>query len=174
MPTWHSVLRVPFPTGHLCPVHYPGPLAYSGRLVRCPGCPLLDTHLSTAMLPAGPWTPAPLQMGFVPSSPDQQQNDFLLVNLTNPRTNITLIPGSLGWDSLLPPIIHSHHAFHIHSTHSLGPADPHALIAFLPFLSLFFFSQFTLQQIFFIISECAIMGKIWGFLKFWILVTAYE
>ena len=36
-----------------------GPLAYSGRLVRCPGCPLLNTHLSRATLPAGQWTPAP-------------------------------------------------------------------------------------------------------------------
>ena len=48
----------------------------------------------------------------------QQQNDILLDNLTNLQTNITLIPGSLEWDSLLPPIIHSHHAFHIHSIHT--------------------------------------------------------
>ena len=97
-----------------------GPLAYSGRLVRCPGCPLLDTHLSTTTLPAGPWTPAPPPNGFHAFIHHQQQNDLLLVNLTNPLTNITLTPGSLGWDSILPSLSHSHNTYHIRSTHS-GP-----------------------------------------------------
>ena len=36
----------------------------------------------------------------------QQQNDLHVVNLTNLLTHITLTPGSLGWESLLPPITH--------------------------------------------------------------------
>ena len=66
--------------------------------------------------------------GFRAFFPHQQQNDLLLVNLTNPITYITLTPGSLGWDSLLRPFIHSHHAFHIHSIHTLVPADPHTFL----------------------------------------------
>ena len=141
MLTWHFGATGPFL--RVTHAHYTIPVPWTLGLLwstsPCPGCPLLDTHLSTAMLPAGPWTPAPLQVGFVPSSPHQQQNDFLLVNLTNPRTNITLIPGSLGWDSLLPPIIHSHHAFHIHSIHTLGPADPYS---FYVYIYIYFFFHF--------------------------------
>ena len=49
-------LRVPFRGSPVPSTLYRslGPLAYSGRLVRCPGCPLNNTHHSTATLPAGP------------------------------------------------------------------------------------------------------------------------
>ena len=65
--------------------------------------------------------------GFRAFSQHQQQDDLLLVNLTNPLTNITLTPGSLGWVSLLP------HSFirTMHSTftpYTLRPADPYSLI----------------------------------------------
>ena len=56
MPTWHFGAPVPF-LGSPVPTTLSrshGPLAYSDRLVRCPGCPLIRTHLSTATLPAGP------------------------------------------------------------------------------------------------------------------------
>ena len=76
MPTWRVDAPGPFPrvarAQYTAPVafwrygsrfqrvaraHYTipapfGPLAYSGRLVRCLGCPLNKTHLSTATLPA--------------------------------------------------------------------------------------------------------------------------
>ena len=109
-------LRVPFPW---VPVPMTltrslGPMAYSARLLRCPGCPLLSTHISPATLPAGQYSPAPYKKvrAFVQH---QQPNDILLVNLTNPLTVITLTPGFLGWDSLLPP------------NHSFAPCIPHSL-----------------------------------------------
>ena len=69
MPTWRVGAPGPFPrvaraqftapvaygapgpasAGHPCPLPIPaphGPLAYHGRLARCPGCPLSDTHRS--------------------------------------------------------------------------------------------------------------------------------
>ena len=70
--------------------------------------------------------------GFVPSFDTNNKPTSILVNLTNPLTFITLTPGSLGWDSLLPPIIHSHHAFHIHSIHTRAPlTHVHSLYIFL-------------------------------------------
>ena len=44
-----------------------GPLAYHGRLVRCPGCPLSDTHRSQPRSQPVNRTPAPLQTGFEPT-----------------------------------------------------------------------------------------------------------
>ena len=64
MPTWHLSATGPVSDGPPVPSTLSrslGPMAYSGRLVRCPGCPLLNTHLSTATLPAGQWTPAPFK-----------------------------------------------------------------------------------------------------------------
>ena len=56
----------PLSEGRLWPLHYPGRLD-PWHTVRCPGCPLINTLLSTATLPAGPWTPAPYKTGFEPS-----------------------------------------------------------------------------------------------------------
>jgi len=95
-----------------------GPLAYSGRLPQCPGCPLLGTQLPKPRSQPVNFTLAPLQMGIVPSLNINNKTTILFVNLSNPLTNIKLTPGSLGWESLLPPLIHSHHAFHIHSIHT--------------------------------------------------------
>ena len=44
-----------------------GPSAYRGRLVRCPGCPLSDTHRSQPRSQPVTRTPAPLQRGFGPT-----------------------------------------------------------------------------------------------------------
>ena len=110
-----------------------GPMAYSGRLSGARG--ILYSILTFQQPRSQPVNellhPSKRLCAF---SQHQQQNDLLLLNLTNPLINITLTPGSLGWDSLLPPIIHSHHAFPIHSTHALGPVDPHSLIVHISFL----------------------------------------
>ncbi len=74
LPPFHAhvaslVLRVPY-RGSPVPSTLSrslGPLAYSGRLVRCPGCPLLGTHLPKPRSQPVNFTPAPLQTGFVPS-----------------------------------------------------------------------------------------------------------
>ena len=44
-----------------------GPVAYRGRLARCPGCPLSDTHRSQPRSKPVNRTPAPLQTGFGPT-----------------------------------------------------------------------------------------------------------
>ena len=82
-----------------------GPLADRGRLARCPGYPLSDTHRSqprsqpsTGLLHPSKWVSS--------LHSHQQQNDLHVVNLTNTLTHITLTPGSLGRESLLPPITH--------------------------------------------------------------------
>ena len=121
-------LRVPF---HGLPVPTTlsrslGPLAYSGRLSGARGA-LYSKLTFPSHAPSRSMDSCTPPNGFRAFFPHQQQNDPLLVNLTNPLTNITMTPGSLGWDSLLPPLIRSHHAFHIHSIHTLGPADPHSL-----------------------------------------------
>jgi len=126
------VLRVPF-RGSPVPISLSrshGTHDLLWQTSPCPGCPLPSTHLSTSRSQPvnGLLHPSKRFRAFFQH---QQQSDLLLVNLTNPLTNITLTPGSLGWDSLLPPIIHSHHAFHIHSIHSLGPADPFTHCTFL-------------------------------------------
>ena len=46
-----------------------GPLAYRGRLARCLGYPLSDTHRSQPRSQPVNRAPAPLQMGFEPTSP---------------------------------------------------------------------------------------------------------
>ena len=60
-PLWHLphrcprgilVLRVPFPWATRA--HYTNSVTWThGLLLRFPGCPLLSTHISSAMLPAG-------------------------------------------------------------------------------------------------------------------------
>ena len=88
-----------------------------------PGVPS-TRYLSTATLPAGPWTPAPFK-SYRAFFPHQQQNDLLLVNLTNPLTNIKLTPGVPWVGFPPPPIIHRT----MHSTFTpftLGPADPYS------------------------------------------------
>ncbi len=44
-----------------------GPLAYRGRLARCPGYPLSDTHLSQPRSQPVNRAPAPLKTGFGPT-----------------------------------------------------------------------------------------------------------
>ena len=46
-----------------------GPLAYRGRLARCPGYPLSDTHHSQPRSQPVNRAPAPLQMGIEPTFP---------------------------------------------------------------------------------------------------------
>ena len=117
--------------GRPCPLHYLGPLDPWPTLADCPvpGVPSTQYSPFTSHAPSRSMDSCTPPNGFRAFSP-QQQNDLLLVNLTNPLTNIKLTPGSLGWESRLPPLIHSHHAFHIRSIHSLGPADPHSFIMF--------------------------------------------
>ena len=64
-----------------------GPLAYRGRLVRCPGCPLSDTHRSQPCSQPINRTPAPSKRVSGLHS-HQQQNDLHFVNLANPLTNL--------------------------------------------------------------------------------------
>ena len=58
----------------------------------------------------------------------QQQNDLHFVNLTNPLTRITLTPGSLGRESLLPPI--THRTMHSTFTPYTQARWPHSLNMF--------------------------------------------
>ena len=58
-----------------------GPLAYRGRLARCPGCPLSDTHRSQPRSQPVNRTPAPLQMGFEPTfAPTAKRPPFCQFN----------------------------------------------------------------------------------------------
>jgi len=120
MPTWHLWCSGSRSVGRPCPVRYPGPLD-PGLLwptTSVPGVPTTRYSPSQATLPAGQFYYCTPPNGYRAFTQHQQQNDLLFVNLTNPVTNIKLTPGSLGWESLLPPLIHSHHAFHIHSIHT--------------------------------------------------------
>ena len=139
-PTWQAGVPGPFP-GYPHPLQCPRGLWRSGP--RISGSPVPST---LSWPPMGPWPTAadlpvargthsailtirshapnpstgllhPSKMGSSLHS-HQQQNDFHFVNLANPLTHITLTPGSLGRESLLPPNHSSHHAFHIHSIHS--------------------------------------------------------
>ena len=71
--TAHAANGAPGPAscGPTC-AHYAipaplGPLAYRGRLARCPGYPLSDTHRSQPRSQPVNRTPAPLQTGFEPT-----------------------------------------------------------------------------------------------------------
>ena len=112
--------------------HYTTPVPWTLGLLwpttPVPGVPITRYSPSQATLPAGQFYSCTPPNGYRAFTQHHRQNDLLFVNLTNPLTNIKLTPGSLGWESLLPPLIHSPHAFHIHSTHTLGPAVPHSLI----------------------------------------------
>ena len=90
--TWQAGAPGPFP-GYPRPMHCPrgqwrpgsrimratrahyaipapnGPLAYRGRLARCPGYPLSDTHHSQPRSQPVNRAPAPLQTGFEPKFP---------------------------------------------------------------------------------------------------------
>jgi len=122
MPTWHFGATGPVP--RVAHAHYTTPVPWP-TLADCPVPGVPSTRYSPFNSHAPSWsvdscTPPNVFRAFIHH---QQQNDLLLVNLTNPLTitNITLTPGSLGWVSRLPPLIHLHHAYHIRSTHSLGP-----------------------------------------------------
>ena len=107
LPTRPMAPRAPHTAGHPCPLPNPAPhgtLAYHGRQARCPGYPLSDTHHSQPRSQPVNRAPAPLQTGSSLHS-HQQQNDFHFVNLTNPaNSTLKLTPGTLGRESLLPPI----------------------------------------------------------------------
>ena len=112
--------------------HYTIPVPWTLGLLwptgLVPGVPSTRYSPFNGHAPSRSMDSCTLPNGFRAFFPHQQQNDLLLVNLNNPLTNIKLTPGSLGWVSLLPPLIHSHHAFHIRSIHTLGPAVPHSRI----------------------------------------------
>ena len=103
--------------GRPCPLHYPGPLDPWPTLADCPvpGVPSTRYSPFNSHAPSRSMDSCTPPNRFHAFSQHQQQNDLLLVNLTNPLTNITLTPGSLWWDSLLP------------STHSFAPCIPHSL-----------------------------------------------
>ena len=119
----------PLSEGHPCPVHCP-------RGIRRPGPHISGSPVPITLSrpPMGPWptaadspgargthsailtirshAPNPSTGLLHPSKrvlslhSHQQQSDLHFVNLTNPLTHITLTPGSLGRESLLPPITH--------------------------------------------------------------------
>ena len=126
-PTWQAGAPGPFP--RVTRAHYAipaphGPLAYRGRLARCLGYPLSDTHRSQPRSQPVNRAPAPLQAGSSLHS-HQQQNDFHFINLTNPATHFTLTPESLGRESLLPPI--THRTMHSTITPNTQTRWPHSL-----------------------------------------------
>ena len=61
----HGISGTPCPFLRVARAHSTIPVAWTHGLLLptspFPGCPLLSTHLSTAMLPAGQWTPAPFK-----------------------------------------------------------------------------------------------------------------
>ena len=72
LPTRPMALRAPHQ--RVTRAHYAipaphGPLAYNGRQARCPGSPLSDTHLLQPRSQPVNRAPAPLQIGFEPTSP---------------------------------------------------------------------------------------------------------
>ena len=69
LPTWPMAPRAPQHAGHPCPLRYPSPHWTLGRLERCPGYPLSDTHRSQPRSQPVNRAPAPLQTGFEPTSP---------------------------------------------------------------------------------------------------------
>ena len=124
--TWQAGTPGPFPgyprpmhcpRGQWCPgprimrathAHYAipaphGPLAYRGRLARCPHSAILTVRSHAPNPSTGLLHPSKRVSSL---RSHQQQNDFHFVNLTNPLTHISLTPGSLGRESLLPPITH--------------------------------------------------------------------
>ena len=111
----HYTIPVPWTLGLLWPTS------------PVPGVPSKQYSPSDSHAPSRSMNSCTPPNGFRVFSQHQQQNDLLLVNLTNPLTNIKLTPGSLGWESLLPPIIHRT----MHSTftpYTLRPAGPYSLI----------------------------------------------
>ena len=60
-----GISGAPGPIPRIARAHLTIPVAWTRGLLwptsPCPGCPLLSTHLSTATLPAGQWTPAPFK-----------------------------------------------------------------------------------------------------------------
>ena len=131
MPTWHFGTTGPVP--RVARAHYTIPVPWTLGLLW-PTSPVPSTRYS----PFNSHAPSRSMDSCTPPNGfrafiHHQQNALLLVNLTNPLTNITLTPGSLVWNSLLPRLIHSHHAFHIRSIHTLGPTDPYSLNMLLSF-----------------------------------------
>ena len=124
----------PASAGHPCPLRYPGPpwaLGLPRPTSPVPGVPTKQNSTSHSHTPS-PSTGLLHPSEWVSSlhSP-QQQNDLHFVNLTNPLTHFTLTPGSLGRESLLPPI--THRTMHSPITpftqtrwpHSLNMSPPH-------------------------------------------------
>ena len=122
-PTWHFSASGPFP--RVARGHYTIPVPWTLGLLwpisPVPGVPSTRYSPFNSHAPSRSMDSCTPPNGFRAFFPHQQQNDLLLVNLANPLTNIKLTPESLGWDSLLPPLSYAHHAFHIHSIHTLGP-----------------------------------------------------
>ena len=89
-----------------------GPLSYRGRLARCPGYPLSDTHRSQPRSQPVNRAPAPLQNWFEPTfPPTAKRPPFCQFN--EPTNSHYTDPG-VPWVGITPPPNHSsHHAFHI-------------------------------------------------------------
>ena len=124
----------PASAGHPCPRRYPGPpwaLGLPQPTSPVPGVPTQRYSPFVATLPTrqqGSCTPP---NGFGAYIPTNSKTTSIFVNLTNPLTHITLTPGSLGWESLLPPITHRtmHSTFAPYTQtrwpHSLNMFPPH-------------------------------------------------
>ena len=109
--TAHAAYGAPGPahSGSPVPATYPGPpMGPWPTTADKPGA--RGTH--SAILTVRSHAPNPSTGLLHPSKrvsslhSHQQQNDFHFVNLINPLTHLTLTPGSLGRESLLPPITH--------------------------------------------------------------------
>ena len=97
MPTWHFDATVSFP--RVARAHYTIPVPWTLGLlwptVRCPGCPLLNTHLSPATFPAGQFYSCTPPNGYRAFTQHQQQNDLLLSKISkqNDIKNLSTIRG---------------------------------------------------------------------------------
>ena len=116
MPTWHFGTTGPVP--RVARAHYTIPVPWTLGLLwptsLAPGVPSTRYSPFNSHAPSRSMDSCTPPNGFRAFIPHQQQNDLLLVNLTNPLTNITLTPGSrVGFT---PP-----------HTHSFAPCIPHSL-----------------------------------------------
>ena len=117
--TAHAAYGAPGPAsaGHPYPLRYPGPpwaLGLPRPTSPVPGVPTQRYSPFAATLPArqqGSCTPLSRYRAY---SRTNSKTTSIFVNLTHPLTHITLTPGSLGWESLLPQLL-------------IAPCIPHSL-----------------------------------------------
>ena len=131
--TAHAAYGAPGPAsaGHPCPLRHPGPpwvLGLPRPTSPVPRVPTQRYSPFAATLPTrqqGSCTPPSGYRAYVPTN---SKTTSIFVNLTNPLTHIKLTPGSLGRDSLLPPI--THRTMHSTFTPDTQARWPHSLNMF--------------------------------------------